>query len=134
MTKEQLQEYRDLRQERDDIQRQIEELEEAMYGPRSQRQDGMPRGGSGENDLREEQIDEKTKLLKMYQAKEAELAGKLLAIEQAIEKLNSRERRLVRLHYIEGLTWEQVCVAMCYSWSQVHRYHRDALAKLRREG
>lgn len=133
MTKDQLREYKDLRKERDDLLRKIGELEAVMYGPRAQKMDGMPRGGSGSSDVREEQMDRKAELLEMYRAKEAELGQQLLIIEQAIEKLASRERRLVRLHYIDGLTWEQVCVAMNYSWTQVHRFHREALAKLREE-
>ena len=131
MNKEQLREYKDLKRERDDLERKIKVLELEMYGPRAQRMDGMPRGGSGENNVREEQMDTKAELLELYRAKEAELSQQLLAIEQAIETLDSRSRHLIRLHYIDGLTWEQVCVAMNYSWSQVHRFHRVALARLR---
>ena len=133
MTKEQLKEYRDLKRERDDLDRRIVELEAAMYGPRSQRLDGMPRSGTGENYVQEERMDNKNELLALYKAKEAELNEKLLVIERAIEKLEPRERRLVRLHYIDGLTWEQVAVEMVYSWRQVHRIHGDALSKLKEE-
>lgn len=104
-----------------------------MYGPRAQRLDGMPRSGSGENYVTEERIDRKDELLALYKEKEAELDEKLLIIERAIEKLEPRERRLVRLHYIDGLTWEQVAVEMTYSWRQVHRIHGEALEKLKEE-
>ena len=133
MTKERLKTYRELKKERDDIARRIKEIEDAMYCPRSQRLDGMPRGGSGENYIREEQVDTKYALLAAYQKKGAELDRKLLVIEQAIEELEPRERWLVRLHYIDGLTWEQVAVEMDYSWRQVHRIHSDALDKLKEE-
>ena len=131
MTKEQLQAYSDIKEERDHLAQKINEMEEVMCCPRSQRLDGMPRGGSVENYKREEQIDRKAKLLELYKKKQAELDDLLLAIEQAIEKLEPRERRLIRLHYIDGRTWEQVAVAMNYSWRQVHRIHGDALEKLR---
>lgn len=131
MTKEQLKRYKDIKKERDDIKRKIQKIEWEMFGPRSQRLDGMPRGGSGENYVTEEQLDRKSELLELYKAKEAELTAELLVIEKAIEKLETRERRLVRLHYIDGLKWEQVAVEMCYSWRQVHRIHSDALEKLK---
>lgn len=133
MTKEQLKAYRDLKRERDDLERRKKELEAVMYGPRSQRLDGMPRGGSGENYVQEERMDQKDELLALYEAKEAELDAALVAIEKAIEKLAPRERQLVRLHYIDGLAWEQVAVEMTYSWRQVHRIHSDALEKLKEE-
>ena len=133
MTKAQLKTYRAIKQERDDIQRRREDLEAAMYGPRSQRLDGMPRGGSGANDILEERIDRKDELLAMYLAKEEELDTALFAIEQAIEKLDPTQRTLVRLHYIDGLTWEQVAVAIDYSWSQTHRIHSAALKRLGEE-
>lgn len=133
MTKEQLKEYIDIKKEREDLARKIKELEWEKYGPRSQRMDGMPRSGAGESYVLEEQIDKGDKLLELYRAKKAELDLALVAIEHAIEKLEPRERRLVRLHYIDGLTWEQVTVAMDYSWRQVHRIHSSALEKLREE-
>ena len=133
MTKERLKTYRELKKERDDLGRRISELEWEMYGPRSQRLDGMPRGGSGENYIQEERMDTKDALLAVYKAQEAELTEELLAIEKAIKKLEPRERRLVRLRYIDGLNWEQVAVEMDYSWRQMHRIHSDALDKLKEE-
>lgn len=133
MTKEQLKTYTDIKKERDHLVQKIDRLEWEMYGPRSQRLDGMPRGGSGENYVTEEQIDQKAELLRLLREKSRELAEALGVIERAIEKLEPRERHLVRLHYIDGLTWEQVAVEMGYGWRQVHRIHGDALAKLKEE-
>lgn len=133
MTKQQLKAYREIKKERDDIKRRREDLEDVMYGPRAQRIDGMPRGGSGVNYIREGQIDQKDELLAMYRVKEAELDDALLAIEQAIEKLEPTQRLLVRLYYIDGLTWEQVAVEIGYCWSQTHRIHSAALKRLKEE-
>lgn len=133
MTKEQLKTYIDIKKERDHLVQKIDRLEWEMYGPRSQRLDGVPRGGSGENYVTEEQIDQKAELLRLFKAKAIELAEAEGAIERAITKLEPRERHLIRLHYIDGLTWEQVAVEMDYSWRQVHRIHGDALAKLKEE-
>lgn len=133
MTKEQLKAYIEIKRELADLRRRREELEAALYGPRAQAIDGMPRSGSGENYVREERMDRKDEVLAMYEAKEAELQAALVAIEKAIEKLEPRERQLVRLHYIDGLKWEQVCLEMDYSWRQVHRIHSNALNKLKEE-
>lgn len=131
MTKERLKAYKDIKKELRDLEHRIAELDEKLQSARSQRLDGMPRGGSGENYVREELLDTKDELLKQYQAKEAELAAELLAIEQAIDSLEPLERLVMRLHYIDGQTWEQVCCSISYSWSQVHRIHAAALKRLR---
>lgn len=46
---------------------------------------------------------------------------------------NDRERQLLQYRYLDGLTWEQIAVTMCYSWRQVHRIHSDALRSVRIE-
>lgn len=133
MTKEQLKAYRDMKKEKDDLEQRIEALNAQLYGMRAQRLDGMPRGGSGENYGTEILIQTKDNLLALLRGKKLTLGAQLVKIERAIEKLEPRERHLVRLHYIDGLTWEQVAVEMDYSWRQVHRIHGDALAKLKEE-
>lgn len=133
MTKETLKAYKDLRQERDRLALMIEELEMTMYGPRSPRLDGMPHGG-GENGGPIEGLAIKhDELIRLYQAKIDELTAAIKDIEAAIEPLPPRERTLIRLHYINGLTWEQVCIVMSYSWKQTHRIHSKALEMLKTE-
>ena len=48
-------------------------------------------------------------------------------IEDAMERLSSDQRLLLRYRYIEGMTWESVCVKMHYSWKQIHRIHAKIL-------
>lgn len=132
MTKNQLRAYRDIKREREQLKLKIEGLEAELYSPGTQRLDGMPRGGSGgDRDWREDTIELKEKLLQQYKDKEVELSAAALAIEEAIESLEPRERTIMRLYYIDGLTWEQVAVKMSYSWRQVHRIHGKALALLK---
>lgn len=133
MTKEQLKAYIEIKRELADLQRRREELETALYSPRAQVLDGMPHSGPGVSYVREERMESKAEVLAMYKAKEAELQDALLDIEFAIAMLDPRERQLVRLHYIDGLKWEQVCLEMDYSWRQVHRIHSSALNKLKEE-
>lgn len=132
MTKEKLRSYRAIKKERDLLKEKIRELETELYDPRSQRLNGMPRNASGGTNTRlEGQIERRDELIALYQEKESELTDAILEIEGAIELLPSRDRALMRLYYIEGLTWEQVAVEMNYSWRQVHRIHGEALEKIK---
>ena len=52
-------------------------------------------------------------------------------IEKVIDSLeDSRERTIMRYRYISGLSWEEVCVKVNYSWKQVHRFHKKSLNKI----
>ncbi len=131
MTKAQLRAYKSIRQERDHLARQIEELEAIVYGTRGQNLDGMPRGGSKGNshiiDMKGDRLDT---LRRSYRAKIAELEAQMVEIEQAIEPLEPTERDLIRLHYFHGYTWEQVAVELHYTWRHIHRLHGKILEKL----
>ena len=131
MTKEQLRSYRDIRLERDKLEKLIEELEATMYSPATSNTDGTPRGASGPSRPVESAAVKHTELLERYKQKEAELAEAMLDIENAIDTLEPRERTLIRLYYAKGLTWEQVAVTMSYSWRQIHRIHSAALEALK---
>lgn len=130
MNKEQLKAYRYIKIERDCIAEMIAELEGVMYNPRSQRLDGMPRNGSGAGNEVEAVAVKRMELLERFRRTEEECSTAIVEIEKAIEILPPRERTLIRLHYIEGLTWEEVCATMNYSWRQVHRIHAKALVAL----
>lgn len=133
MTKEKLKAYRGIKLERDRLAAMIDELESTLYGPKAQRMDGMPRSGSRPGSAVEDAALRQADLLARYRQKVAEWSQALEEIEAAIETLEPRERTLIRLHYAQGLTWEEVCVAMSYSWRQIHRIHSRALEALRDE-
>ena len=132
MTKERLRAYKDLRQERDQLAKMLGDIEAVMYGPRASRMDGMPRGGLvSTGGPTEELATRHIEVEARYREKVAQLTALLDEIEQSIEVLDPRERTLIRLHYIEGRIWEEVCIEMSYSWMQVHRIHAKALEKLK---
>ena len=131
MTKEQLRAYRDIRKERDDLKEMIEELEGRMYGPRAQQLDAVPSSNHQPISTVEIAAINHADLLERYWVKVAELDEALAEIEAAIETLQPRERTLIRLYYAQGLTWEEVCVEMNYSWRQIHRIHGAALEALK---
>lgn len=55
----------------------------------------------------------------------------LREIEHAVVSLpDSPGRDVLRLHYLEGLTMQQVCDVTAYSWESVYRHRKKALALL----
>ena len=129
MTKERLRNYAILKEERNQLRRQLEELEAALYYPKIQRLNGMPSAPSKENAL-ELMVARHAELQEKYEAKIAEMNAEMLLIEEAIEALDSTARMLLRYRYLECLKWEEVCVKMNYSWMQTHRIHANALKQL----
>ena len=74
--------------------------------------------------------DRRERLEARYHAKAEELAAELLSVEELLEGLPPRERVVLRCYYVQGLTWEQACEAVHYSWRQIHRIHSGALIRL----
>ena len=69
-------------------------------------------------------------LAALYREKRQELAERLRSVEEALETLGPTERTLMRLRYIEGMSWQAVSMRIHYSWKQTHRIHKNALRKL----
>ena len=107
MTKEQLREYRSIKIEICQIERRIEELE----------------GYAHNSDLLQP-------LQELYRQKLQALVEGQLQIEKAIESLAPTERELMRLRYIDGADWTEVAATIHYEWTQTHRIHARALAKI----
>ena len=127
--KEQLNSYRELKAEHKQLLGELRLLEEIMDGPSSPNMDGMPRSPGVSNPV-ERMVTKYIMLEERYRAQLDKLVGQQVAIENMIEQLDSTERRLARFRYIDGLTWENVCERMCYSWRQTHRIHGRILDKL----
>lgn len=130
MTKERLREYRDLHRELKQVEETVEAMKSALYSPKIPRITGMP-ASPGNKNSKEDLAAKHIELLDYYKRKKYELYTEQLAIEKAIESLPHRERTLLRLYYIDGLTWEEVCVNINYSWRRVHQIHAAALRMLK---
>lgn len=126
--KKRMNSYIDLKRERQQIAEERERIL-ARLEPGAQNLDGMPRN-QGAGDALASGVAAAADLLTLYTAKAAELDRAQADIEALIETLEPVERMLARFRYIEGHTWETVCVDMSYSWRQVHRIHGRLLDKL----
>ena len=130
MTKERLRRYRDLKKEKAQIEGILQRMEPGLYGPKIPQLTGMPSGQPNGSPIEGPAI-RHVELEARYRALLAELDTEILAVEEAIASLPSRLRTLMRHYYIEGMTWEEVCVAISYSWRQTHNLHAEALSLLK---
>ena len=133
MTKDELKKflhsYKDLDAERRQIAAELEKVEALMASPKAQNLTGMPRT-PGVSDPVFNMVDVHVTLVERYQAQLRRLAAAQTAIETLIESLEPLTRQLMRYRYIDGLRWEEVCVAIGYSWRQTHNIHAKALDDL----
>ena len=128
--KRKLHNYNNVRWECKQVADRLAELETTATSPRVQALDGMPHGTGG-GDAMTGIVAELVKLQEKYKDKLHQLNATLFEVEDMIDRLGDPvERRLMRCRYIDGLTWEEVCVEMNYSWRQTHRIHGTALDKL----
>jgi hypothetical protein len=84
------------------------------------------KGNSGENPIEME-------YLRLLRAESVlgNIQRRLATIEDCINMLDdSVQRTVLRLRYIDGLTWEKICVKISYEWAWTHRIHSSALEKL----
>ena len=132
MTKERLKKYTALKGELDRMKERIEEIDAQLYKYRTQNLSGMPMAHGVPNDYQEKLIDKKQKVLDRYNAVTLTLEDELLRIETAIEAVEDPTARdLLRCRYIDGLTWEEVCVKINYGWSRTHKLHAKALGMIK---
>lgn len=130
ITKNELRLYRQLKKEAKELAEQIEELELTMIVPGCQQITGMPMYHSADHDKIANVVAKAEQMRKVYFDKMNILLDLQADIEAAIEKLEPEERRLIRLYYFTGITWEEVAVQMNYCWQHVHKLHRNILVKL----
>lgn len=123
--KKRLLSYLDIKAERAQIQQQIDRLAD----PKGINLDGMPRGSAG-GDAMVGIVTKRDALRRKYEAKLADLTDAQTEIEELIDGLEPKARRLMRCRYIDGLKWEKVCVEINYEWAQTHRLHSDTLDQL----
>lgn len=124
-----LKEHISKREEVKELSEKIEHLKDSLTSIKSSSQFGV-RAASGSYDKIGEFIATIERLETIYYKKMCDLTKETIEIEQIINALPSRERRLIRSRYLEGHTFEQICYEMNYSWRHVHRLHGEALKKL----
>ena len=88
-------------------------------------------GGKGRSDKIQNGAIKLDELHEMLKDKADNLAQIRIEIERAIGTVeDGTQRRLLRLRYIQGMTWEQIAVRMDYSYVHICRLHGQALEKI----
>lgn len=121
--------YKLLKQEQEQIEETINRMDAEMTAPRIQTLDGMPKGSSSEDPMLNYVI-KREELMDKYREKCTQLIEEQAELETMIDNLEPTERQLARYRYLDGMTWEEVCVAMNYSWRQTHRIHSRLIGRL----
>lgn len=131
MTKDELKEYTETKREIEIIKEKIEYLESKKTSIKSQIISDMPRG-EAEQDRLGQLLIQIEELIDLYNEKFNKLFKQQVEIEKCIDKLEDPiDRNIMRLKYLEGYTWEKVCVELSYSWNGIHKKHRKILDKIR---
>lgn len=60
-------------------------------------------------------------------------AEQLAILSGCVERLDATDGRLIRMRYVERLSWRQVAKRMGYSESRVYQLRRRVLRRLRAE-
>jgi len=131
LDKVELQQYRDLVLEAQELEEEIEELRtksESRKWP-----DGMPHSNFA-NDRLSGIVAKIVELRDLLEAKQDRIMQRRQQIEMAIEQLDAGERRLIRMRYVQGLGWEQIGEEINYSCRETHRKHSEALEKMAHYG
>lgn len=110
------------------LERQKERLRDAVTNM-TQRLTGMPHGGDGHDRMMAyvAQLDE---LEEKYAALITAQAEARLKVEQALMGLPEQQERVLRLRFIDGLSWRKIGRRMHYSESHLRKISAAALRRL----
>ena len=108
----------------------LEEFESMRISPRITAYGGERVQTSPKGDLQPDTIEKVDALIAVYNAKLSKCAELIAEFENAIGRLKGRDRRIMRLYYIDGMTWEKVCVEVDVSWMHLHRLRKKIMAKM----
>ena len=128
--KEYLRSYRAAVKREERILEDIQELRASKAFPAAISYDGMPKG-SNQSDL-SDYIETLDRMIENLKAERLEKVRRREEIEKVIKDMeNDNEREVLRLRYIDGKKWEEICIEMGYSWKHIHRIHSSALMNIK---
>jgi len=117
------------------IERNIKHLEDRLMEMETdiqrmtQRFNDMPTA-EGQHDKYSDKISDMIDLKKEINDEVLRKWKEVKEVERMIESLNETEQNLIRLKYIDCLSWVECAVEMSYSWQHLHYIHKKILNKL----
>lgn len=132
MTKEELKSYKAYKYEIKSIEDSILELQTTMENVSSKPVTDEPMNHNAFLvDKQSELVLKKIELEDRLLIARANLIDIHEKIETAIEQVHDpMERTVLRMRYIEGLRWEEICIRIDYEWRQTHKIHNRALISI----
>lgn len=128
ITKKDLEEYRQLRLEIDQLEESREKLKRQIATFQSSKYKPI---GKDEKKTLTDALIRMEKLDADHVKRIGEIMKRRLHVEMFIDDLDDPEERIVmRLRYIEGKEWETVCVKSHCGWDKVHRINRAVLKRI----
>ena len=129
ITKHELRTYRSVLEEINELTIEIQALYDEATRTTTRLSHTPGRGSRAKKDL-SDHIALIIDLENQLTEKRAILVAQRVAIEEAIETLLPDERRVLRLKYIEGLSWRQIGFRLHYEERWLFALHSRALNKL----
>ena len=117
-------------QEREQLREMVAELENARISPRAAAYGGERVQSSPKGDIQPDVIQRIDDLLQRYNAKLRESLEAVAEFERAAECLNEQEREILRMYFVQGRTWEEICVEKHISYRRVMQLRSNALDAL----
>lgn len=117
---------RDAYKEREQLKEKILEFEQMRISPRAAVYGSERVQSSARGDVQPDNLARLEELLRVYNAKLEAITKLVAEFEHALEALSGMERRILRMYYVDCMTWEQICVAENKSWMTIHRFKNNA--------
>lgn len=116
--------------EREQLREMVAELENARISPRAAAYGGDRVQSSPKGDIQPDVIQRIDDLLQRYNAKLRESLEAMAEFERAAECLSEQEREILRMYFVQGRTWEEICVEKHISYRRVMQLRSNALDAL----
>ena len=123
--------YQKAKEEHKRLQRKIEEIETQIMSLSIDYSKDKVQATTDAQDKLANVMDRLSKLREDAINKAAEEGEKMLEVYNLIDSVSDPlQKNILQRKYIEGLTWEEVCYKIGYSWTQTHEHHKRALEGL----
>lgn len=128
ITREDLRKLQSYNERLQSLERQKERLMDTVTNI-TQRLNGMPHGSDGHDRMMEfvAKLDELEEKFAVLIERQSELR---LTIERALVDLPEQQERVIRLRFIDGLSWKRIARRMHYSESHLRKISLAALRRL----
>lgn len=130
MTIDDLRAVRDAHIQIQSLTERIARLRSALEGCTAKPLSKMPRGRSASRDKLGDDVARLLELEERRRKQIIDLEIRLEDVEKWIEGLPPHQAKVMRLRYVDGLSWRQVAKRAGYSYDRVRHIHSDAMGKL----